>query len=454
MATADETTVSLENSAVDGEVSNENQHEISTSSEIQPSKSNENLNSSNTSSDLEKDLNNAPSNAQLDKTLTCEMCINYEANLAKLQQTERELREQLAAKEQLVDRYENELSGERVYRTELENNMRTLSAENEKMVKETIAMNQEFVEQLNEFEKLREATLAGMKNELKKSSDKYLLLEADMITLSHKYQKLLGLNRQKAEEMRDQIIDFPQSVEELQILCLQLREELIEARSAKEHSVAELKDELTLMQEQLKEEQIDRKRVEEQISKEYSKVTADLDFARNQLEGLHLESQRVEERNRQMEAYKKLISESEAKVANMQKERVELEKVIAEYRQKCTTQQKELDNIESVQKDFVVLSQGLQIQLEKIRQAEQEVRWQFDEDVSNCNQCEIAFSPKRPKLHCLHCGKIFCHNCLKQTIPSGPHRKPAKVCEVCHTLLNRDSAPYFSKQSGISNNNS
>lgn len=100
-----------------------------------------------------------------------------------------------------------------------------------------------------------------------------------------RYQKLLGLNRQKAEEMRDQIIDFPQSVEELQILCLQLREELIEARSAKEHSVAELKDELTLMQEQLKEEQIDRKRVEEQISKEYSKVTADLDFARNQVSG-------------------------------------------------------------------------------------------------------------------------------------------------------------------------
>jgi hypothetical protein len=68
--------------------------------------------------------------------------------------------------------------------------MRTLSAENEKMVKETIAMNQEFVEQLNEFEKLREATLAGMKNELKKSSDKYLLLEADMITLSHKYVEI------------------------------------------------------------------------------------------------------------------------------------------------------------------------------------------------------------------------------------------------------------------------
>lgn len=68
------------------------QIQISTSSEIQPSKSNENLNSSNTSSDLEKDLNNAPSNAQLDKTLTCEMCINYEANLAKLQETERELR--------------------------------------------------------------------------------------------------------------------------------------------------------------------------------------------------------------------------------------------------------------------------------------------------------------------------------------------------------------------------
>lgn len=45
------------------------------------------LNDSNISSDLEKDLNSTN-----DKTLSCEMCSNYETNLAKLQETEREMK--------------------------------------------------------------------------------------------------------------------------------------------------------------------------------------------------------------------------------------------------------------------------------------------------------------------------------------------------------------------------
>lgn len=83
--------------------------------------------------------------------------------------------------------------------------------------------------------------------------------------------------------MREQVIDLPQTVDELQLLCLQLREELIETRAAKEHSVAELKDELTIIQEQLKDEQIERKRVEENLAREHSKVFTELEQARRQV---------------------------------------------------------------------------------------------------------------------------------------------------------------------------
>lgn len=40
---------------------------------------------------------------------------------------------------------------------------------------------------------------------------------------------------------------------------------------------------------------------------------------------------------------------------------------------RCAALQQELDTSEAVQKDFVKLSQNLQIELEKIRQAEQVV---------------------------------------------------------------------------------
>jgi len=45
--------------------------------------------------------------------------------------------------------------------------------------------------------------------------------------------------------------------------------------------------------------------------------------------------------------------------------------------------------------------------------------------------------------HCRHCGQIFCVDCLGKTVNSGPHRRPARVCDVCHTILVRDATPYF-----------
>ena len=39
-----------------------------------------------------------------------------------------------------------------------------------------------------------------------------------------------------------------------------------------------------------------------------------------------------------------------------------------------------------------------QIQLEKIRQAENEVRWQHEEDVEDCGNCKQAFSVTKRKV--------------------------------------------------------
>ncbi|XP_015365626.1 PREDICTED: RUN and FYVE domain-containing protein 2 [Diuraphis noxia] len=48
--------------------------------------------------------------------------------------------------------------------------------------------------------------------------------------------------------------------------------------------------------------------------------------------------------------------------------------------------------------------------------------------------------------HCRHCGRIFCPSCLSRTVKSGPNMRDSHVCRVCHTLLVRDSAPYFSTE--------
>lgn len=50
-----------------------------------------------------------------------------------------------------------------------------------------------------------------------------------------------------------------------------------------------------------------------------------------------------------------------------------LEAEMVELRGRVSTLQHDLDNSETVQRDFVRLSQSLQVQLEKIRQSEKEV---------------------------------------------------------------------------------
>lgn len=86
----------------------------------------------------------------------------------------------------------------------------------------------------------------------------------------------------------------------------------------------------------------------------------------------------------------------------------------------------------------------MQIQLEKIRQSDNEVRWQHEDDVPDCQDCRRVFTGRKEKAHCAHCGKIFCAECRSKSVVAGPNRRPFMVCQVCHTLLDRDTAPYFS----------
>ncbi|VDM98030.1 unnamed protein product [Thelazia callipaeda] len=387
-------------------------------------------------------------------TPSCEMCHNYEVNLTKMQDTERNLREQLSAALHLVDRYQTELSGERLYRRELEIKTTTLCADNEKEVNIAKSENDECAKQLHIVDEKCEKLIREQRTSISRLKERLRMLNKDLINLSTRYQKLLGINRKCASEMQAQTIELPQDVDQLQFLCLQLREELIETRAAKEHAEVMLRDEIATLEVQRKEDEIEKRRIEHAYNEKVNGVNQELGFAWSQLNSMKDASSKVEEMDKQMAEYREVIEDLEKQLQAVQKERADLELTIASYKQnvrmsylrfsgkffesfRCSTLQQELDTSEAVQKDFVKLSQSLQIELEKIRQAEQEVRWQFDEDVQACNQCHSNFVKNRSKLHCYHCGKIFCALCLTATVPSGPHRKPARVCQVCHTLLSR-----------------
>uniref|UniRef100_A0A914DZ42 Uncharacterized protein n=1 Tax=Acrobeloides nanus TaxID=290746 RepID=A0A914DZ42_9BILA len=90
----------------------------------------------------------------------------------------------------LINRYEDELSRERVDRIRLEDKMKILSDENEKRLQEAMLLNQELVGQLRECERLREASFAAMIKELKRALNKCNELESEKLALILKYQEI------------------------------------------------------------------------------------------------------------------------------------------------------------------------------------------------------------------------------------------------------------------------
>nr|CDJ89295.1 Rabaptin and Zinc finger domain containing protein [Haemonchus contortus] len=379
--------------------------------------------------------------------LTCEMCQNYEINLTSIQENERKTREKLRAAKSLADRYETELTTERKYRMDVEKKMTELAAQFSDELKCVASANQKIEERVNEFIEKHKSSMEKYSEQLQDVNHVCSEFESDMKRFASKYQELLGTNRATAAEMRAEPIDLPQNADQLQFLCLQMREEIIELKSARQHEQNDMRDEIALLKEQLEEERNAKLALERDLLAQVNHLQTQLGIAASKLSTADAVVLSNETHERQIRDLQNTVAELEAQVKQVQSERAAVELTAQNYKARCTSLQSELDTSEAVQKDFVQLSQSLQIQLEKIRQSEQEVRWQWEDDVENCSGCGASVLKTKPRPRCLHCCKIFCTTCVQHIVPSGPNRRPANVCYVCHTLLNRDSKPFFAVDS-------
>lgn len=129
----------------------------------------------------------------------------------------------------------------------------------------------------------------------------------------------------------------------------------------------------------------------------------------------------------------------------------------SELKNQIQSLKNESKNSLSVQEDLVRLIQSLQIELNQTKQAHEGhaisndvsgslaniivVRCQHEDDFTECAACKNQFSSAKRKNRCKHCCKIFCADCCAKTVLSGPNLRPHKVCDSCHTLLDKDLKP-------------
>uniref|UniRef100_A0A0X3P6G2 FYVE-type domain-containing protein n=1 Tax=Schistocephalus solidus TaxID=70667 RepID=A0A0X3P6G2_SCHSO len=279
--------------------------------------------------------------------------------------------------------------------------------------------------------------------------------QMEMLEVEEHYQILLGKRRDAAAEMAAPI-DLPSNKTDLELYTLQMREDMLSLNVARQELLRRLNDQTESHRVQLAEERRQRIQAETALRQHTVESREKIDQliraneAYTQSAAARAATERAAE-HAAMESKlaKARVQELEGALANANEEIVNL-------RHKVSTLRTDLADSEKTQKDFVVLSQHLQVQLEKQRAQNEEVRWQDPEDVSHCASCETTFpagnAGLRLKTNCKHCGKIFCPDCLsKQVPPQGQRSKPALVCDLCHTLLVNEAAPYFSRGSFSAN---
>ncbi|XP_050452992.1 rab GTPase-binding effector protein 1 isoform X1 [Cataglyphis hispanica] len=366
---------------------------------------------------------------------SCDMCANYEAQLVKVEATAKNLEKQLLDSQRMLQAQREDLAKEVEFRKEMEGKWNEKKEEHKIKVAELTATSQTTQQNLLELKKTFEQVQRSVTEELCKLTRGREEVQRHLTALQAENENLVGKQSKHSQQLQSESINMPNTVEELQFSLLRMREDLITAKVAQE--VAQEKEEtlryeVTLLREQMEQESTVKEQENSVLKNEISGLRVQLD---KYIRDHHI----LADREKKLDQLEKQLQETE-------KEKKDAESAVTELQQRVKSLQQELDTSEAVQKDFVRLSQSLQVQLERIRQAGSEVRWQHEEDVEECPTCHTTFSVTKKKMHCRHCGHIFCQSCLSHVVNSGPQQRPSRVCDVCHTLLVQDTAPYFSQE--------
>ncbi|XP_070502444.1 rab GTPase-binding effector protein 1-like [Chironomus tepperi] len=380
-----------------------------------------------------------------DSIQECPMCKNYELQLCQAQESIENEKQKVVKVEKIVDRLKQDLMKESALRLDLEKTWQRKREEHKDAV-------QKLCDKLNESERQMielQSEFCNFKDdvsrELVKVMEERTELHEHLETLQRDNEYLSGRYLEHSNQMKDQDINLPQSIEELHELVLKLYENLIVSKVGQEFNETKcvsFRDETNLLRDQLHQKEKEKLFIEQKQNHRIHSLEDKLKIQHQnhlKLIGEKEELLKIENDN------KKEISDLRMQNIELSENVDRLEKANFDVKSKLTMLQQELSTSEQVQKDFVKLSQSLQMQLEKIRSADSQVRWQDLDDVDKCPTCKLEFTVTRRKRNCRHCGTIFCESCCNRSVKSGPSQKVAKVCDLCNTLLQANQAPYFSE---------
>uniref|UniRef100_A0A8C5ZWD2 Rabaptin, RAB GTPase binding effector protein 1 n=1 Tax=Marmota marmota marmota TaxID=9994 RepID=A0A8C5ZWD2_MARMA len=192
-------------------------------------------------------------------------------------------------------------------------------------------------------------------------SEELLRLQKDNDSLQGKHS--LHVSLQQAEDFI-----LPDTIEVLQELVLKYRENIIHVRTAADHMEEKLKAEILFLKEQIQAEQCLKENLEETLQLEIENCKeeiASISSLKAELERIKVEKEQLDstfrEKSQQLENLQEIKINLEDQLKKETAAKAAVEQLMFEEKNKAQRLQTELDVSEQVQRDFVKLSQTLQV---------------------------------------------------------------------------------------------
>jgi Rab GTPase-binding effector protein 1 len=293
----------------------------------------------------------------------CTMCKKYELQLVQAQDGVEAEKIKTAKVEKIIDRLKQDLIKESALRLDLEKTWQEKREEHknevQKLCDQLNVSERRVLELQNDFTGFKEE----INRELMKVVEERQEIHSHLETLQRDNDFLSGRFLQHSDELKEQDINLPQNISELHELVLRLNENLIESKVGQEFSEAKcvsFRDEANLLRDQLHRKEKEREFLEQKLNHRIHSLEDKLKHQHH----IHLkllsdkeELQKVESDN------KKEISDLRMQNIVLSENIEQMEKTNLDVKSKAALLQQELTTSEAVQKDFVKLSQSLQVRI-------------------------------------------------------------------------------------------
>ncbi|XP_026109427.1 rab GTPase-binding effector protein 1-like isoform X4 [Carassius auratus] len=307
----------------------------------------------------------------------CDMCSNYEKQLQVIQGQEAETRDQVKKLQAMLRQANDQLERTMNEKQELEDSVKQANEETTGKISE---LKQKVQESESLVSALQQAFSLAKRNTQEQMA--VLLQSREQVTeelnrLQRDNESLQGKHRLHMTLQQQEDFHMPATVQELQKLVLQYREDIVSARTAAEHLEEKLKAEILFLKEQIQAEQCLKENLEDTLQLEIEgckEEIASFSSLKTELERVKSEKEQLEsslaEKSQMLESVQGLKNSLEQQLKDALGSKSALETQVFEEKDKAQRLQTELDVSEQVQRDFVKLSQTLQVQMERIRQAD------------------------------------------------------------------------------------